>query len=161
MPGVWMLEDQMQQSMEVIPVNLSCCWEILSWMGFRHRFLPQFSHLFSWSPVWRGTSHECFFYLHYFLPLTSFKDKSKHQNKTLQESFSQNFLLCSRPTPPEMFCCFPLGCPSLCPPPAGRAVLGSVCQVGTEVSTEPIGVTEPVEDLALWCPWIPSSSLSL
>lgn len=35
-----------------------------------------------------------------------------------------------------MFCCSPLGCPSLCPPPAGRAVLGSICQVGTEVSTE-------------------------
>lgn len=35
-----------------------------------------------------------------------------------------------------MFCCFLLGCPSLCPPPAGRAVSGSICQVGTEVSTE-------------------------
>lgn len=98
MSEVWKLENQMQQSMEVTPLSLLCCWAILSWTGFRLCFLPQFSYLFSWTPAWRGTSHECFLYLHYFFPFTSLKDKSKHQNKTLQESFSQNFLLRSRPS---------------------------------------------------------------
>lgn len=88
------LENQMQQSMEVTPLNLSYCWAILSWTGFRHCFLPQFLI----NSCLEGPSHEYFLYLHYFSPFTSLKDKSKHQSKTLQESFSQNFLLCSRPS---------------------------------------------------------------
>lgn len=132
---VCMLKNQMQQSMEVTSLDLSCCWAILIWTGFKHCFLPQFFHLFSWIHSWSGTCHECFLYLHYFLSFTSLKDKTKHQNETLRESFSQNFLLCSSPSHRDVLQ-LPTRVPISVSPPAGRAVLGSICHVGTGVSTE-------------------------
>lgn len=64
------------------------------------------------------------------------KNKKQTSKQNLARGFFPSKTSCCVPGPPaEMFCCFPLGCPHLCPPPAGRAALGSVRWVSMEVST--------------------------
>lgn len=95
------------------------------------------------------------------LSFTSFKDKTKHQNKTLRESFSQNFLLCSSPSHRDV-----LQLPTRVP-----ISVSPSCRQGSVRFHMPGWhrsqywgpqevITDSVGGSALWHPWTPSSILS-